>query len=229
MAALLTPSSLLVLRSYVRNLALERAGDTGLITDAELNDILNIASRMVWLRIATKYPDVFAQRSASNVVVPASGIVAFASVSASSNIFRILNAYAGVTGAAEGTMSMINTFDRVASRHVYEPYIPAPALPFRYYVEGNNVVFSPVCSGTYDARFTWAQMPLDMVADGDLLWSGLQPMYHDTVAILGVQMTVFKDQPMAFAGVFQFLDNMLTANFGPPSNPYESTPKEVRP
>lgn len=238
--AFLTPASLVTTRNYVRNLVLERPGDNGLITDTEANDIINIAARMLWLRISTKWPEAFAQRSAASITVASNATVSFNTISAGANIFRVLNAYVGPVGATEVTMQMIHPFSKAAGRHVYEPYtFPSQdLLPARFYVEGQSVGFSPPIVSSFDVRFQWVQMPADMVLDVDIIWGGFLPAYHDTVAMLAAQMVLAKDAsgPGSFAPLFQYLDTCLSENFGTPkpdgqytANPYDSSPRENRP
>lgn len=235
--AFLTPASLSATRNYVRNLALERQPDVGLITDSELTDIVNIAARTLFLRIATKYPEPFAQRSAASVAVAASSIVPFTAISAAGGpqVFRVLNALVGPTGTPEIGMFHVNPFDRLAFRRIYEPtaFNRPSLLPVRFYVEGTNVIFTPVIGIGFDARFQWVQMPADMVGDSDTIWNGLLPMYHDTVALYSLQLVLAKDAsgPQSFAPLFQYLDTSLADNFGPPAqaNPYKNSPAETRP
>jgi hypothetical protein len=222
-------------RSLIRNMVLERAGDTGLVTDAELNEIINSAARLVFNRIAVKYPDIFAKRSAANVAVPTNCVVPFSSLT-SQPIFKILNAYAGTTGAAESAMQMINNFDKTQDRHVYEPYSPAPAIPFRYYIEGETVCFSPITSGTFDARFSYVEQPAGLVNDSDNLWGGQLVSWHDWIALFAATMVSAKDTG-ALVALYSQLDNMVNENFGQQhplslrwlANPYNPAPKEPRP
>jgi hypothetical protein len=219
-------------------MVLERTGDTGLITDQEANDIINSAARILFLRIATKYPDVFAQRSSASVAVPANCVVPYTTL-ATGDVFRILNTYAGVTGAPESQMVMINNFDRVADRHVYESAPTAPALPYRYLIEGENVVFTPITAGTFDARFCWVQMPVPMALDADQCWGGMLDAYHDHVAMFSAMMVTIKDSsgPSAYTQFYAMLDDLLAENFGKPhtftgqyiQNPYSTSPREGRP
>lgn len=247
MPAFNTPLTLATCRSLVRNLVLERAGDVGLVTDAELNDIINFAARSIWLHIATKYPDVFAQRSAASFTVT-SGVVPFSSIVASGggsgNVFRILNALVGPVGTAENAMEQIHEFDKVAARHVYEPgaggtptgLVAQPALPYRWYVEGTALFFSPQTTGNFDTRIQWVQQPQDMTGDTDTLWGGQLAMYGDTVCGLAAVIVQAKDRS-AFDGVFTVLDQMLVENFGnpryqlhdTPRNPYAEVSKNSRP
>lgn len=238
--AFLTPASLSTTRGYVRNLVLERTGDNGLITDPEANDIINIAARMIWLRISTKWPEAFAQRSAASLTVAPGATVPFNTISASANIFRVLNAYVGAVGTTEATMQMIHPFSKAAGRHVYEPnaFPRQDFLPARFYVEGQTIGFSPPIVGSFDVRFQWIQMSADMVADGDLIWGGALPTFHDTVAMLSIQMVLSKDAsgPQSFAPVFSYLDTVLQENYGIPkptgeytANPYDTAPGENRP
>lgn len=241
--AFLTPASLSATRGYLRNLILERTGDNGLVTDPEANDIINISARMLWLRIATKWPEAFAQRSTASLTVASGATVAFATIQPTGNIFRILNAYVGAVGAPEFSMQMIHSFSKAAGRHVYEPnaFPRQDFLPARFYIEGQTVGFSPPIIGSFDVRFQWVQMSVDMVADIDLIWGGFLPMYHDTVAMLAVQMALSKDAsgPASFSPLFSYLDTCLQENFGAPktmgntgdyaSNPYEAQPGESRP
>lgn len=236
MAAYLTPMNLTTLQAYVRNYTLERTGDVGLITDTELTDIINAASRMVWARIATKYPDVFTQRSPSNLTVTAGSPVAFSTISATvgANIYKVLFVAVGPTGATLAQLSPLNEFDRVTFRHIYES-VPtgqlAPALPYRFYIEGQNLFFTPVTSGNFDCRVTWVSQPQDLVAGADVLWGGLQPAYHDFVAVLASMLVYHKDGNLqsGFNGILQYIDQILVEHFGPPMNPMGEDPKENRP
>lgn len=243
--ALLTPASLATTRGYVRNLILERTGDNGLVTDAEANDIINISARMLWLRIATKWPEAFAQRSAASITVAPGATVAFTAITSGAvvNLFKVLNAYVGPVGASETSMQMIRPFSKATGRHVYEPsaFPRQDLLPARFYAEGQSIGFSPPIVGSFDVRFQFVQMSPDMVGDTDLIWGGFLSPYHDTVAMLAVQMALSKDAsgPASFSSLFAYLDTSLTENFGAPksylnsgyyaSNPYEASPGESRP
>lgn len=236
MPAYNTPMTLTSLQGYVRNYVLERSGDNGLITDSELTDIINAASRMVWLRIATKYPDVFMSRTAANKTVTAGAGLTFATLDATNgaNIFRIVYLAVGAVGATADKMSPLNEFDRVTFRHIYESYIStkvAPALPYRYYVEGKTIYFTPVTSGSFDVSASYIYQPQDLTIGADTLWGGLLPMYHDSIAMLAAMLVYSKDGNLqtGFQPIFQYLDAVLTENFGPPSNPMDSSPKETRP
>lgn len=242
MPALNTPASLSQLRSYVRNLVLERTADTGLITDTEANDLINIAARTLFVRIANKYPDSFAIRSATSAAVPSTGIVPFQGAAPSvvstatgapttGNIYRMLNAYVGATGTAEFSMEFCHPFGKVSDRHVYEPGLGGTVggimqpviLPARWYVEGATVVFTPVPpSNTFDARFQWTQMPQDMTVDGDLAWEGKLPYFHDSIAMLTSVMVFSKDSNLLTPAdsVFRYVDQILQEQFGPPQSPY---------
>jgi hypothetical protein len=231
MPAYSTPMTLTLLQSYVRNYVLERTGDNGLITDPELIDIINAASRMVWLKIATKYPDVFTSRTPANLTVTAGSSLAFSTVSAGSgvNIFKILFVNVGAVGSTPDQLSPLNEFDRVTFRHIYESYVSTnikPAIPYRYYVEGQNVYFTPATAGSFDCRVVYIAQPQDMTAGGDILWNGLMPMYHDSVAMLASIMVYAKDGNLqtGFTPVFTYLDSVLMDNFGPMRNPYNDKP-----
>jgi hypothetical protein len=256
MASYQTPLTLANCRSLVRNLILERAADVGLVTDSELNELINFSSRNIWLRIATKYPDAFAIRSTNSMTVTAgTNSVSFATIAASNagntagggNVFRILNALTGPVGTAEPAMEQIHELDKVSSRHVYEPgvggtptgLVAQPAIPYRWYVEGQNLFFSPQCTGAYDVRVQWTQQPKDMTADGDIVWEGQLAMYHDTVCALAAVTAETKDGMGTPAAniIFTMLDQSLNENFGlpryplhdAPRTPYSETSKNSRP
>ena len=235
--ALNTPLTLSTLIAYVRNYTLERTGDVGLITDTEATDIINAAARMIWVRIVTKYPDTFAKRTPANVTVTAGSPLTFVQIDGGTGhqVYKVLLVAVGSVGAALSALDPINSFDRITYRQVYEP-MPStqilPARPYRYYVEGENVYFTPQqTSGNFDCRVSYVSQPQDMVAASDQLWGGLLPQYHDMVAILASMMVYGKDGNLqtGFNGIFQYLDQVLTEHFGPPSNPYSENPKEFRP
>lgn len=242
MPAFNIPLTLATIRGYVRNLILERAGDVGLITDAEANDLVNLAARIIFVRIANKYPDVFAQRSATNITVSNATMgVPFTSIvsggASAGHLFRILNAQAGAVGATLGQLDQVSVFSRAADRHIYEHsnsgtgFFAAPAIPARFYVEGQTVYFTPITSGSFDCRFQWVQQPQDMTADADTLWGGFLPQYGDLVGILAASLAVSKDgQAQTPVDKFlQYVDQILVEQFGPPANPYEEQPAEMRP
>jgi len=224
------------LQNYVRNYTLERAGDVGLITDAELIDIINAASRMIWVRIATKYPDVFATRTASNLTVTAGQPVPFSTVASPGHqIYKIILVAAGPVGATLSQLDPLNSYDRQTYRQVYEP-MPStqvlPTRPFRWYVEAENIYFTPaITSGNFDVRVSYIPMPNDLVSGTDNLWGSLLPQYHDWVAVLAAVMVYGKDGHLqnGYTPIFQYIDNILVEHFGPPSNPYAESPKEYRP
>jgi hypothetical protein len=238
MPAFNTPLTLLAVRNYVRNLMIERASDSLLGTDQELNDIINLSSRCVWLSIVTKYPDVLAQRSAASIAVT-TGSVAFSAIVASGggagNVFRILNALVGPTGTAENAMEQIHEFDKVSARHVYEPgvggtptgLVAQPAIPYRWYVEGTTLFFTPQTTGSFDTRVQWVQQPQDMTGDTDTVWQGQLAMYHDAVVTLSASMVQNKtaSMPNSADPVLQALDKSLEENFGPPRHPYHDQPR----
>lgn len=212
------------LRGQVRNLVLERTGDTGLITDTEANEIINIAARVLFLRIASRWGEALAQRSSVNLAVSASGVVPLASLSPTTAVVRVLDARVGTTGAADTALRVVRPFNKAQERWVYEGTSP---LPFRYYIEGVNLVFVPPALATYDARFVWVQMPADMSADGTSAWDGKLPEHHDTIAVLASIMVLNKDgNPQApFAPAFEYIEKVMTDRFGPPG-PYDVAGRE---
>lgn len=217
-------ATLATLRGFVRNMVLERTGDVGLVTDAEANDLINIAARSLFLRIVSKYPEVFAQRSAANVAIPVTGILPYGTITAG-NIVRVLSAYVGVTGAAETAMDFCPPFEKTRDRRIYEPVsmpfgilTTLPILPYRWYIEGQNVIFTPLTRATYDARLAWVQRPTDMVADTDNAWGNVLTEYHDFIATLASLLVLAKDQnnPAAFQGFYQYVDQMVSDMFSLP-------------
>jgi hypothetical protein len=162
-------------------------------------------------------------------------------------VFRILNALVGPIGAAENAMDQIHEFDKVASRHVYEPgvggtvtgLVAQPTLPYRWYVEGQSLFFTPQTIGSFDTRIQWVQQPQDMTADTDTIWQGQLAMYNDTVCTFAAVAAETKDGSLspAAATLFQALDQSLIENFGPPRyalhdsprNPYSENSKNSRP
>lgn len=236
MPAFNTPMTLTTLQAYVRNYTLERTGDVGLITDQELIDIINAAARMIWTRIATKYPDVFMTRTPTNQTVTAGTSLAFTSFATPGHqVYKIVLVAVGPVGASLQQLDPINSYDRVTYRQVYEPTPTTqilPAFPYRWYIEGENIFFTPQqTSGNFDCRVSYVAQPLDMVNAGDTCWGGLLPQYHDWVAVLASLLVYGKDGHLqnGFSGIFQYLDSILTEHFGPPSNPYSENPKEFRP
>lgn len=209
------------LRGMVRNLVLERTGDTGLITDTEANDIINAAARLLYVRIATAWGEAVAQRSAANVVVPSTGILPFNTISAAAAIVRVLDVRAGSTGNAESSMKPVRAFNNVQEKWLYDG-AGTVAVPHRFFIEGTNVIFSPLPSATFDCRVTWVQMPTDMSADGDAAWGGKLVEHHDAIAFLASIMVFNKDQNVKapFSEVFAYIEKVMTDRFGPPG-PYD--------
>lgn len=233
MPAYNTPLTLGSLKSVVRNLILERSGDVGLVTDTELSEIIQFASRMIWNRIATRYPETFGKRSGANLVpTVASGVylVPFSAVTANaSQVFKILNVYVAATGAAEGSMKSLPSFDRTRERWLYEPAVSPPALPSRWYTEGNTIYFSPNPSATFDCRVAWVELPQDITSDADTLWGGTPPaaIYGDTVAVLAAKMALSKDQKLqtGYDAVFQYIDSVMQEQMGPATQQSPNDPR----
>lgn len=212
------------LRGMVRNLVLERTGDNGLITDTEANEIINIAARLLFVRIVAKWPEAAARRSGANVVVPSSGVLGFSTITSpnANRLLKILDIRAGATGAAETAMRTVKPFGKVTEKGIYEG--STAAIPSRYFVEGNNVVFAPLPAATFDCRVTWVQMPTDMTTDVSEAWSQDLTEYHDVIAVLASIMVFNKDQNKnaPFTDVFAYLERSLEERLGPPG-PYDST------
>jgi hypothetical protein len=233
MPAFNTPFTLLTLRTYVRNYILERLGDVGLVTDTELTDIVNASSRMVWNRIATRYPENFAKRSAANLTVTSTTMaVSYSTVTSNPNqVFKIVDVRVGAVAAAESAMKPIPSFERTRERWVYEMAPAAPAIPSRWYVEGNNLYFTPYASANFDCRVTWVELPQDMSGDSDTLWSGTTPaaFYGDTVAILAAKMALAKDQKTqtGYDAVFQYLDTIIQEQMGPAEQRSPNDPRGI--
>jgi hypothetical protein len=228
-------------RSLVRNIILERVNDTGLVTDAEANELINSASRLIYIRIATKYPDVFAQRAAAPVNITAPQVLTssapFSAFAGAGTVFRVLNVWAGAQGALDSAMQQINNFDRVSDRQVYEPApTPLPALPFRWFTEGETLCWSPAVSGVFQINASWVQMPATLAGDSDVIWGGKQVGWHDFVALFAATMASSKDSG-AVPQLYSILDGMLGENFGTLGpmpmrysvSPYNSMPKDPRP
>lgn len=205
------------LRALVRNLVLERNGDTGLITDGEANDLINVAHRQLFNRLVGRFPDLFSQRTVgANLAVPSSGILPFSTVT-TGNVHEILHVLVGPTGAFERDMRHLVPFDKSQDRWVYEPQGLLASLPARWYVEGNtSIVFTPLTNAGFDCRVAWIQVPVDMAIDADVPWGGRLQEYTDHIAMLATIMVLGKDSngnptPMA---VFKYLDDLMQSDMG---------------
>lgn len=206
------------IRSQVRNLVLERSGDTGLITDSEANEIINMASRILFNRICEAYPEPFALRSPINTTVTAGSSTPFTSISSSAS--RILSVSVGSVGAAATALKPIPPLRKPKDSIVYANPTVLPALPSRWYTEGPRIYFAPLTSGSFDIRAVYVGPPADMASDADPVWYfgsiSVLPELHDAIAVLASLMILAKDSANTapFKDVFAYVDKIMNDRFG---------------
>ncbi|HEY5957331.1 MAG TPA: hypothetical protein VIV60_12285, partial [Polyangiaceae bacterium] len=128
--------------------------------------------------------------------------------------------------AAENTFKQIPPLNKVRGRYLHDPP-PAslPGLPYRWYIEGASIFFSPFTFGNFDARVTYIVTPTDMAADNDLPWNSKLPEYHDAIAVMASMMALSKDGATATGldKVFQYIDKVLEGQYGAPYNPSDDS------
>lgn len=211
------------LRALVRNLVLERTGDTGLITDSEANSIINTSQRLLFNRILAGWPEAFAQRSAANVTVASTGIAALTTFA--SGIVKVLSAEVGAVAAAPGVLVPIPPLKKAKESLAFKRVGTTVTVPARWYVEGGNLVFLPVPSGTFDCRIVYVSAPTDMTNDVDTAWKcgtiSMLPELHDTIAILASIIVLTKDSAdsSGYKDVFTYIDKVMDGRFS--GSPYD--------
>lgn len=196
------------LQSLARNLAFERSGETGLITDAELIEILNVASRAIFFRLTTLIPDRLAERAN---VGAATDPTAFSAIATSGQpIYKVVAVRYGTNKVPLPILK--NPADAIA----FEP-APATPVPQRWFVEGTTVRFVPFYNyPVFTAEFTFIRTPADMASGSDIPWGGALAEHHDKIAILATKLIYHKDEraQTPWDAFFQYLDQLMADQFG---------------
>lgn len=196
------------LQSLARNLAFERAGEVGLVTDPELIEILNVASRAIYFRIVTLAPDELSERL---TVGAATNPIPFATIAPSGQ--PILD----VLALRYGTNKLpLPRLARPADVIAFEPAFGTPT-PQRWFVEESTVHLVPYYNyPSFSAEFTVVRTPADMAAGSDVPWGGKLPEHHDKIAILGSKLIYHKDEnpQTPWDAFWQYLDGLVASLFG---------------
>lgn len=195
------------LQSLARNLAFERSGEVGLVTDAELTEILNVASRAIFFRLTTLAPDSMAERA---TVGAATDPTTFSTIAPSGQpIYRVVAVRYGANKVPLPILK--NPADAIA----FEPAGATPT-PQRWFVEGSSVRFVPLYNyAAFTAEFTFIRTPADMVAGTDVPWGGVLAEQHDKIAILATKLVYAKDEKTSpWDAFFQYLDQLVASQYG---------------
>lgn len=191
MSGLMLGSGTTTLRSLVRSLCFEQDADEGLFTTQQLDDLINVAHRRLYNKIAVLTPQVFASQSA-DLTCGASGY-----------------AYGGTTLHAQGVHQLV----RVELKTTTGNYLPLEnfQLPevgqvtgplvdvngqsfFGWYDLGQTIKLYPTPTGNQTIRATFIPGLADLSATTDYPFGGSFRQFHDVVAYLAAVLALEKDE-----------------------------------
>lgn len=182
------------------------------IDDTQWLQLLNAASRAIFLEIAKLYPEQFAQRYNSASMLNTVTSITFSTINAG-GVHRII----GVNvGTAASPKLPLRGLERPLDAMMYDPAAAAPILPARWWIEGTNLYVTPAPSGSWFATVTYIAPPTDMVADTDNPWNSILQMHHDKIASLAVILaSAGTDNKMeVYSNFFEYLREGLRAELG---------------
>jgi len=212
---------LTALRSLTRNLAFERSGDEGLVTPTELDEIINLAQRNLYVHISSLWPAVFAERS-TEVFFNATAIqsVLFASLVTTGNEpMKVTGVEVGAAGGMT-TKRVIPVLDRPEDAIVLqERGITYPVYPAAWWVEGRTVRFTKATSTDVNIIATIIRYPSELVLITDKPWGDKLQHHHDKIAILSANLIHLKDEKgdTPWSQLFSSFDEILVADLGRPT------------
>jgi hypothetical protein len=193
----------------VRNLILERVGETGLVSDAQIRSFVRRANRTVWKDAVKRWPAPWAARTATLTYSAAAGKVAMAVVGGedpedsgdlaltfgAANVHKILYLEVSYLG---GWFPLFSS--EADERWQTEPGIPvaaaAPRIPQSFYIEGEYLYFTRPPAGDLDFRAVIVPVIPDPI-DSEHMLQGRFPQHHDAVATLAAKLCFMRDERKA--------------------------------
>lgn len=190
----------------VRDMILERVGETGLANDTEIRRWVRRANRKVWTKAIERNPTPWKVRTPTVTFPAAAGKLSMdvlggfdpddsgdlAMTFGAAQIAKVLYVEANYLGG------WFPIFDREGDdRWLTEPGIPlSPSsgrLPSFFYIEGNDLYFSRPPATDLDIRATVVPVIPDP-ADGEHMLQGRFPAHHDLVATEAARLLFSKDE-----------------------------------
>jgi hypothetical protein len=193
----------------VRNLLLERVGETGLVNDNQIRSFVRRANRTVWKDAVKRYDTPWQTRTGTLTFPAADGKISLGVVGGEdpldSGDLALTFGAAVVHKISYLEVSYLGGwFPIFASdseeRWQTEPGIPiaaaAPRLPQNYYIEGQDLYFSRTPASDIDFRAVIVPVLPDPI-DQEHMLQGRFPQHHDAVATLAAKLCFMRDEKKA--------------------------------
>jgi hypothetical protein len=186
-------ATLTTLQEHVRDLVAERASDKGLIeSDAALTRWINRAARQVYRKALEWDAQAWVVRS-GELSWQATNTLTFAEIITGQTV---LDRIVAVKVKRDGNFYAVDPYDVGYLEHIYlEPDPGASTIPsFRWYVEAQELRFTPVPTGTQTLVVHYLPVLADMSQGTEEPLAGRLDAHHDLVALVAAQMLFRKDE-----------------------------------
>lgn len=189
------------LKAFVKHILFEEATTTALVTDPMLTTTLVVANQKVWQRIVHQASSMYAVRSADLTLTVALGYYSLVALS-TNGVYRILNVAVKV---GDYYVNLTPIMSQDAPQREYLTTFRA----YGWYVEGDNLYFSPPIQQDQTFRLTYIPSIADLT-DGSHALGGRLVAFHPLVAYEAVLALAVKDE--ANLSGYKLLRDELYAN-----------------